>query len=93
MRASVSFGIGLGVLLISSAFAQALMCPIAKEPGCTEVNPSPPASCPADFCNVAAFQKDGGKVCLWRCAAHFNDLTVNGVPVDSMINAYKENSR
>ncbi|MGY8635603.1 hypothetical protein RAD15_24310 [Bradyrhizobium sp. 14AA] len=78
-----------GLILMSATLASAddILCPTQKEPSCQDILPAQPERCDRNFCNVAKSSSGGRTACLWSCAAHFEGLTVNGVPVQSLFDA------
>jgi hypothetical protein len=79
-------------LLISMpnfSFAENILCPTQKRPSCAEIHPSQAMQCERSFCNIVS----QGNVCMWSCAAHFEDFSVNGIPMSDLLDAYKAKSK
>lgn len=84
----------LTIFLLSSTLptsSEEIVCPTQKQPGCSDILPATPMKCERNFCNVATSTSENGRTsCLWTCAAHFEGLKVNGVPVDSLFDALEK---
>jgi hypothetical protein len=78
-------------LAASSAWSDEVLCPRQKEPACQDILPAKEKSCDRAACNVAKNTDDSGRTsCLWTCAAHFRNFSINGVPLQSLFDAFKK---
>jgi hypothetical protein len=80
----------LVVCLAAQGSADQIVCPTQKQPACNDLLPPNPITCDRAFCNVAMSSSGGRNSCLWTCAAHFEGLSINGVPVDTLFDALKK---
>lgn len=77
----------------SLSLADQIVCPTQKQPACNDLLPPNPMTCEREYCNVVMRSSGGRNSCLWTCAAHFEGLSVNGVPVDSLFDALRKSQK
>jgi hypothetical protein len=81
------------VCFATPGLADQIVCPTQKQPSCNDLLPPQPMICDRNSCNVVMSSSGGRNSCLWTCAAHFEGLSVNGVPVDSLFDALKKSQK
>lgn len=81
------------VCLSSSCLADQIVCPTQKQPACNDLLPPQPMTCDRNSCNVVMSSSGGRNSCLWTCAAHFEGLSVNGVPLQTLFDALKNSPK
>jgi hypothetical protein len=74
----------------NSVRSETILCPKQKEPTCQDILPAQEISCDRAACNVAKNSEGGRTSCLWTCAAHFENFSINGVPLQSLLDALKK---
>lgn len=74
----------------NSVRSETILCPKQKEPTCQDILPAQQMSCDRAECNVAKNSESGRTSCLWTCAAHFENFSINGVPLQSLLDALKK---
>lgn len=77
----------------NSAHSDTILCPKQKEPACQDILPAQEITCDRDSCNVAKSSNGGRTSCLWTCAAHFENFSINGVPLQSLFDALKKSQQ
>lgn len=93
MRILGLMAFGLAMLATDFSYADQIMCPTQKQPNCSEIHPVTPMSCNSGFCNVVSRLENGKTVCMWSCSARFEDLFVNGVPMNEILKNVKPENK
>jgi hypothetical protein len=89
MRASVSIGIGILILTPNFCLSQTILCPTQKQPSCTEIHPPTALQCERSLCNVVSQIVNGRNICMWTCIPKLEGLSVNGIPMQDLLDAYE----